>query len=263
MKLDVIYNEDCLDGMRKRLSDKSIDLTVTSPPYDNLRTYGSYIFDFEPIAQELYRVTKDGGVVVWVVGDATANGSEVGTGFKQVLYFKEIGFNLHDTMIYGKNGFRYPEKTRYNQQFEYMFVLSRGGPKVFNPIKYRHTTNYVIKKLITQRRKDGTLQKTRYSSTSIYIPLGNIWFYEVGYMKSTKDRVAYQHPAIFPDKLAEDHILSWSNEGDIILDPMFGSGTTLKMAIKNKRHYIGFEINPEYPKIAKKRLSQVQLELIK
>jgi len=137
MQINKVYNENCLDTM-SRMPDEFIDLTVTSPPYDNLRTYNGYSFDFESIAKELYRVTKEGGVVVWIVGDATINGSESGTSFRQALYFKEIGFNLHDTMIYNKNA-RFPENVRYYQEFEYMFVFSKGKPKAFNALTQRKT----------------------------------------------------------------------------------------------------------------------------
>ncbi|GAH22913.1 unnamed protein product [marine sediment metagenome] len=256
LKLDVIYNEDCIGekGMRI-LPNNSIDLTVTSPPYDNLRTYGGYKFDFEPIAQELYRVTKNGGVVVWVVGDATINGSETGTSFKQALYFKKIGFNLHDTMIF-KKLCPLPSANflRYRQEFEYMFVLTKDKPKVFNAIqekckqvgripysKYRYPNGLT--------KLQNTLEPTKENKIK-----GNVWTYDVGYMKSTKDKIAFKHPATFPEQLAEDHILSWSNENDIVLDPMFGSGTILKMAKKNNRHYIGYEINSKYCPIAKARL---------
>ena len=102
MKLNTIFNEDCLNTMRA-MPDGVIDLVITSPPYDDLRNYKGYSFDFESIAKELFRVVKEGGVVVWVVGDATVDGSETGTSFRQALFFKEVGFNLHDTMIYMKN----------------------------------------------------------------------------------------------------------------------------------------------------------------
>lgn len=262
MKLDVIYNEDCLGGMR-RLPDESIDLTITSPPYDKLRTYGGYIFDFEPIAQELYRVTKDGGVVVWVVGDATINGSETGTSFKQALYFKEIGFNLHDTMIWSKPTFTATGalKKRYAQTFEFMFVLTKGFPVTFNPIKDRkNKSSGTGKKHGSVRQVDGTTKPISSQGKKIaeYGQRFNVWD-----MPTEVSNANRFHPAQFPERLADDHIISWSNENDIILDPMFGSGTTLKMAMRNKRHYIGFEVNYEYCEIAKRRLSQVQLELIK
>ena len=136
IELNKIYNEDCLEGM-KRIPDKSVDLKVTSPPYDNLRNYNGFSWDFEGVANELYRVTKDGGIVVWIVGDGTINGSESGTSFKQALYFKEIGFNLHDTMIWSKGSLAFPDKTRYYQVFEYMFIFSKGKIKTFNPIDDR------------------------------------------------------------------------------------------------------------------------------
>lgn len=244
---NTLHTGDCLDVM-KTLEDNSIDLTVTSPPYDNLRDYNGYSFDFEGIAKELYRVTKDGGVVVWVVGDATIKGSETGTSFKQALYFKEIGFNLHDTMIWEKTSFNYdPRNKRYKQFFEYMFIFSKGKPSVFNPIMDLpvKSAGKMIKSSKTQ--KAGWVRDYGIIKMKDFQARGNVW-------RLSPDR-RNKHPAPFPEKLAEDHILSWSNEGDTVLDPMAGSGTTLKMAKKNNRNYIGIEISPEYIEIINKRLT--------
>jgi len=250
--LNKIINGDCVERL-KDLEDVSIDLTVTSPPYDNLRTYNGYTFDFEGIAKELYRVTKQGGVVVWVVGDATIKGSETGTSFKQALYFKEIGFNLHDTMIYRKINYIPLTHNRYEQEFEYMFILSKGKPKTFNPIKI--PTKLGGKTYNPKRPRDYDNHSIRHNRTETLTYKmekikGNIFDYIVG---AGNDRT--NHSATFPEKLAEDHILSWSNEGDIILDPMAGSGTTLKMAKKNNRNYIGIEISKEYCDIAERRVN--------
>jgi site-specific DNA-methyltransferase (adenine-specific) len=236
---------DCLEVM-KSLPEASIDLTVTSPPYDNLRTYNGYSFDFEGIAKELYRVTKDGGVVVWVVGDATINGSETGTSFKQALYFKEIGFNLHDTMIYQKNNFSNPSSNRYHQIFEFMFVFSKGKPKSFNPIKDRKNvcageSNWGANKA---RQKDGSFKERPKKIVSEYGMRYNIWEFMTSKGFATKDNFAYSHPAIFPEKVAYDHIVSWSNEGDTVLDCFLGSGTTGKMAKQLNRRFVGIEIIP-------------------
>ena len=253
MEINKIYNENCLDTMAK-MPDCFVDLTVTSPPYDNLRDYNGYTFDFEGIAKELYRITKEGGVVVWVVGDATIKGSETGTSFKQALYFKDIGFNLHDTMIYEKNGFRFPFPNRYHQTFEYMFIFSKGSPKTFNGIKDRKNihTNRTGKNM--KRERDGTKTYRESFTPEEYGKRYNVWRYNIWGKKE------HNHPAIFPDKLAEDHILSWSNEGDTILDPMAGSCTTLKMAKLNNRNFIGCEISSEYCDIIKER---VGCEIIK
>jgi site-specific DNA-methyltransferase (adenine-specific) len=259
-ELNKIYHMDCLEGMRLLKSD-SVDLTVTSPPYDNLRNYNGYSFDFEAVAKELYRVTKIGGVVIWVVGDSTVKGSETGTSFKQALYFKEVGFSLHDTMIYQKSGIT-KNHNRYEQDFEYMFVFSRGKPKTFNPIrvptKYpekgtaRSNQVYSETDEVMRAARSGK-QRTPVGADKIK---GNIWYYPVGKNHSTKDEIAFKHPATFPEKLAEDHILSWSGAGDLVLDPFMGSGTTAKMAIKNSRNFIGFEISKEYCEIAKSRLKE-------
>lgn len=261
MEINKIYNESNIETMA-RMPDCFIDLTVTSPPYDGLRNYNGYSFPFEEIAKELYRVTKQGGVVVWVVGDATVDGSETGTSFKQALYFKEIGFNLHDTMIYNRSG-KFPETNRYWQDFEYMFVLSKGKPKTFNPIKYKSVRQEGEKVLARKRTKEGKLiedtchkKQTQFKGEKNG---GNIWYIPAGWMKSSKDEIAYEHPAIFPEKLASDHIISWSNEGDLIYDPFMGSGTTAKMAMLNNRNYIGSEISKEYCEIAEQRIMQTRL----
>jgi len=256
MEINKIYNENCLETMGK-MPDNFIDLTVTSPPYDNLRDYKGYSFPFEEIAKELYRVTKEGGVVVWVVGDATIKGSETGTSFKQALYFKEIGFNLHDTMIYYKDSFQKPSHSRYWSCMEYMFVFSKGKPKAHNLIcdrKNKQSGKKTSGK--TVRNADGTTSKRKDVLINEYGRRTNVWTYKVGYMKSTSDKIAYQHSAIFPEELVKDHIISWSNEGDLVYDPFMGSGTTAKMAILNNRKYIGSEISEDYIKIIKTRIKE-------
>ena len=254
IEFNKIYNEDCLEGM-KRIDDNGIDLTVTSPPYDNLRAYNGFCFDFEGIANGLYRVTKDGGVVVWIVNDATIKGSETGTSFKQALYFMSIGFNLHDTMIYDKDSFQKPSYNRYWSCFEYMFVFSKGKPKSINMINDRLNSQRGKKvSSKTVRNADGTTSKRNAVIIADYGKRKNIWSYSTGYGKGTTDKFAYKHPAMFPEKLARDHILSWSKEGDTVLDPFMGSGTTAKMAMLNNRNYIGYELSAEYCDIANKRL---------
>ncbi len=248
MELNKIYNENCLDTM-KRMEDNFIDLTVTSPPYDNLRTYNGYSFDFESIAKELYRVTKDGGVVVWVVGDATINGSETGTSFKQALYFMECGFNLHDTMIYHRFASN-PPTNRYFQNFEYMFILSKGTPKNINLLKDRKNNNLKAGGDNT-RQKDGTVKKGKKTGMKLneFGIRENIWNYQC---QHTEDKI--NHSAMFPEKLVSDNIYSWSIENDLVYDCFMGSGTTAKMAHIYKRDWIGSEISKEYAELANKRL---------
>lgn len=252
LELNKIYNMDAIKGIKQIDSDK-IDLVVTSPPYDNLRNYKGYTFNFKAIAKELFRVTKNGGVVVWVVGDATINGSETGTSFKQALFFKEIGFNLHDTMIYVKKNYLPITTNRYEPAFEYMFIFTKGKPKTFNPLMKKNKS--VGLKGGSHRHDGENLEKLHTNSGIIneFGRLTNVWEFACGSM-NTKDKIAFKHPATFPEKLAESHILSWSNEGDLVLDPMCGSGTTCKMALLNKRNYIGIEISKEYCEISEKRL---------
>lgn len=248
------YNEDCLETM-SRMPDGVVDLTVTSPPYDNLRAYNGYSFDFESVAKELYRVTKKGGVVVWVVGDQTHKGSESGTSFKQALFFKECGFNLHDTMIYEKNSSSFPAartSKRYTQIFEYMFVFSKGKIKSTLSLiadkenKWAGHTNWGKN---TQYNKEGVLVQTNnIKPVPTHSLRNNIWKYTVGFNDKTK------HPAVFPEQLANDHIVSWSNEGDLVYDPFMGSGTTAKMAILNNRNWLGSETSKEYCDIIEERV---------
>ena len=256
--LNKIINGNCVEVM-KNFDENSIDLTLTSPPYDNLRTYKGFTFPFEDIAKELYRITKVGGVVVWVVNDATIEGSETGTSFKQALKFMEVGFNLHDTMIFQKtNPIPQIYRKRYNGIFEYMFVFSKGTVKTHNPIKIdclhaglelNGTTYKNFSKGEQKREKMAQPVKSQKIK-------GNIWEYVVG--KKAEDQEAKGHPAPFPCALARDHINSWTNEGDIVFDPMNGSGTTCISALKLGRDYIGVDISEEYCEIARNRIQNYE-----
>lgn len=252
--LNKILNGNCVDLMAQ-LPDNSVDLVVTSPPYDNLRTYKGYSFPFDEIVTQLHRVIKDGGVVVWVVSDATINGSETGTSFRQALKFMETGFNLHDTMIFQKaNPVPQIYRKRYTNVFEYMFVFSKGAVKTNNPIK--------IPCLHAGLELKGTTYKNysrgEQSRSKLANPVkdeklkGNIWEYVVG--KKAVDQEAKKHPAPFPYELALDHIISWTNEGDVVLDPMCGSGTTCVAAADFKRNYIGMDISEEYCELSRERI---------
>lgn len=259
-----LYQGDCLEVMDKLIEDGiQVDLTVTSPPYDDLRNYEKTLiwnFDvFKQVANRLYNITKEGGVVVWVVGDKTKNGSESGNSFRQALYFKEIGFNLHDTMIYAKNNVyaHDPRNKRYKQCFEYMFILSKGKPKTYNEIKDR-PNKYKGKTLsgTKGRNKNGEKRKLKNVVINDFQARFNIWEYTTGRSVSS-DKIAFEHPAIFPEKLAEDHIISWSNKGDLVFDPFMGSGTTGKMALLNNRKFIGVEKVEKYVNIAEKRIQNI------
>lgn len=254
MEINKTYNENCLETMAK-MPDNFIDLTVTSPPYDDLRTYNGYSFEFEKIAKELYRVTKNGGVIVWIVGDATKNGSESGTSFRQALFFKEVGFNLHDTMIYQKSTPPLTHK-RYEQNFEYMFVLSKGKPKTFNGLREPREYKKNGTKNQYGKNKNNSIDWGFTTKNETRLKR-NIWKYFAG--GGANDKHASKHPAPFPEQLANDHIISWSNENDLIYDPFMGSGTTAKMALLNNRNYIGSEISEEYCKIVTLRISQLYI----
>lgn len=263
-----IYNESCLATMQ-RMPTNFIDLTVTSPPYDDLRAYNNrirgvksqfngYTFPFEEIAKELFRVTDDGGVLVWIVGDATIEGNETGTSFRQALYLKECGFNLFDTMIYlkpprGAVG----NNNTYWQSFEYMFVFSKDYPKTINLIKDRENKEARNGDNGTKRLQNGELLKLKRGGYGEYGRRTNVWEYNIGKGHSASDEFAHEHPAIFPEKLARDHIRTWSNIGDIVYDPMMGSGTVAKVCVLEDRNYLGSEISKAYCKVAEKRIAKI------
>lgn len=252
--LNRVIHGNCTEIM-PYIPNECVDLTVTSPPYDNLRTYNGYSFDFERIAKELHRVTKPGGVVVWVVGDATINGSETGTSFRQALFFKELGFNLHDTMIWYKESCRFPDTVRYYDAFEYMFIFSKGKPKVINLIADKPNKWAGTKVHGTGRQQDGTTTRKSGHNKRDIKEFGvryNMWTIHNPGKKENP------HPAVFPEKLAEDHILTWSNEDDVVFDPMCGSGTTLKMAYLNNRNFIGIDWSDQYVEISRARVEQAK-----
>lgn len=245
------------------MQNDSIDLTVTSPPYDKLRDYNGYDWDFERVASELYRVTKPGGIVVWVVNDATINGSETLTSAKQKIYFREnCGFNINDTMIFRKTNAMPTDGTyKYAQCFEYMIILSKGTPKTFHPIKdntkskrkYKSNWGRLNDKMISSTGKKRETKETKIKE--------NIFDYAISFGGATSDKVAFSHPAIFPEKLAQDHILSWSNERELVYDPFMGSGTVAKMCILTNRNYVGSEISKEYCEIAEKRIDPYKRQI--
>lgn len=252
----IVLGDNC--EVMRQMPSESIDLVVTSPPYDDLRTYGGHSWDFYGVAWNLKRLLKPGGVIVWVVGDAVVDGQETGTSMRQALHFQKLGLRLHDTMVYEKHSFRFPDESRYYQTWEYMFVLSNGKPKAYNPIGDREVKYAGQKVHGTSIDKSGDRYSVNHVSRTMK-EIGvrhNVWKYANGKGVTTEDSYAFDHPAMFPESLARDHILSWSNEGDIVLDPFSGSGTTAKMAKHNGRRFIGIEINPEYVEIANKRLEQ-------
>lgn len=260
MELEKIYNENCLITMGN-MPDNYIDFIITSPPYDEIRNYNGYQFEFEKIAKELFRVLKVGGIVIWVVADATIDGSETGTSFNQALYFREIGFNLHDTMIFKKaNPIPQIYRKRYNNEFEFMFVFSKGTVKTHNPL--------MIDCLHAGLELNGTtyknFSKNEQTREKMAKPVkdkkikGNIWEYVVG--KKLEDQEAKGHPAPFPCQLVRDHIISWTNQGDVVLDPMSGSGTTARVAAEMGRNYIGIDISHEYCELARKRVKLIEMQ---
>lgn len=246
-----LYLQDCIVWM-KSLGDDSVDMTLTSPPYDDIRNYNGYSFDFESTAKELYRITKPGGVVIWNVADQTINGSETGTSMKQALYFMNCGFRLHDTMIYLKKNPMPSSGKRYHQSWEYIFCFSKGTPNTFNPIEVECKYGN-LKANQKYRGKDGE-RNYKVTKRNAFSKVRNVFEYVIGGGHTTKDKIAFEHPAIMPEKLAEDQIKTWTNEGDLVIDPFAGSGTTAKMAHLHNRIFSGCEISDEYCEIFIKRL---------
>ena len=264
MKPEIICG-NCADVMAGMPADM-IDLTITSPPYDDMRTYNGYKFDYKSIISQLYRITKPGGVCVWVVSDQTKNGNESGTSFRQALTFQAAGWNLYHTMIYqkGRNQIG-AESKAYFKNFEYMFIFSKGKPKTYNALTDVKNTRPGIdrRKGGHIRNADGTMRpRGKVMCIGEHGKRGRIWYYATGRGNSTKDTMAFEHPAIMPEKLAADHITTWSNPGDLILDPMCGSGTVLKMARAMNRHSIGIDMSYEYCQLARRRITEVQEVLV-
>jgi DNA modification methylase len=253
IQINKVYNMDCLEGM-KGIPDGTVDMVLTSPPYDNLRTYKGYSFDYGAVARELYRVVKPGGVVVWVVADATVNGSETGTSWMQALYFKSLGFNIHDTMLYHKINYVPLTHRRYEQCWEYMFCFSKGAPKVFNPIRVAcKTAGGKAGKFYQTADAQETTEAHSTKRTGEDKIAPNIFSYTVGSEKTG-------HPAVYPLALAVDQIQTWTNPGDVVLDPFFGSGTTGVACQQLGRNYIGLEISPEYCELARTRIAAARGE---
>lgn len=260
MEKNQIYLEDNLETLSK-MSDDYYDMVITSPPYDDIRKYNGFSFDIDTLVPELYRTTKKGGVVVWVVNDQVIKGSESGTSFRQALKFMDAGFLLHDTMIYEKNSSSYPasaKSNRYTQIFEYMFVFSKGKPKTSNlicdkPNKWAGHTNWGKN---TKRigENEQLVEVGNIKPVPDFSPRNNIWRYVNGGGFASKDKIAHKHPAIFPEELVKDHLLTWTKEGELVYDPFIGSGTVAKMCILLGRDYIGSEISKEYVDICNERI---------
>jgi site-specific DNA-methyltransferase (adenine-specific) len=258
METGTIFNENCIETMG-RMPDEFLDMTLTSPPYDDLREYNGYHFPIEEIASLLYRTTKVGGVVIWVVGDRTLNGNETLSSFRQALTFQSAGFNVHDTMIYAKNN-PIPSDCgkRYRQCFEYMFCFSKGRPKTFNPIMQPIKQEKAFKSFRITKVGRNDLAHDHVAPKERKV--NNIFFYNVG-TSSSKDKIAFEHPAIFPEQLAIDQISTWTDEGDLVYDCFMGSGTTAKAAHLLQRNWIGSEISAEYVSIANSRLKDVRRDI--
>jgi len=248
-----VIQQDCLEWMKEQ-SDASIDMVLTSPPYDNLRKYNGFDFDLPNMLPQIKRILKPGGVIIWNVADATIKGSETGTSMRQALAFIDAGFCLNDTMIYVKRNPMPTSKSspRYHQAWEYIYCFSLGKPKTFNPIM--RETKYTGQANMKYRGEEGNIEYTK-TKRNTHTRINNVFQYTIGGGHTTQDKCAYGHPALMPEKLAEDQIISWSNAGDTVYDPFCGAGTTVKMAQLLNRVGIGTELNPDYVEIANKRIA--------
>lgn len=263
--IDEIHLGGCVDAMR-RLPDECIDMTLTSPPYDRVRAYGGDLLDFDTfqaVARELHRITRPGGVVVWVVADGIDDHTESCTSARQRLYFREVGFKVYNTLVMARTGSRWPSRIRYGDSLEYAFVLSKGKPKSVHLLRDKPNRQAGLvyndsPRPLAQRERPLPTVKGR--PISAFGVRSAVWTYSTGGQTTTRDRYAYDHPALMPERMAEDHILSWSRLGDVVFDPMAGAGTTCKMALLNHRRFLGFEINPHYHDIAVRRLRDAHAE---
>jgi site-specific DNA-methyltransferase (adenine-specific) len=258
-----IFNLDAIVGM-KMLPDDCIPLSVTSPPYDQLRTFGGVIWDdttFERIADELWRITAPGGVLVWIVADTIVRGSETCTSARQKLYFRDLGFRVHHTMIMDRAGSRFPSKVRYGTSPEYAFILSKGMPRAINLLRDRENNRVGKTQSFSRREPDGRIRPVGESKPVAEFGYRRaIWQFSTGWKQSTKNAYAFDHPALMHEGMAKDHILSWSRPGDLVFDPMMGSATTCKMALLTNRRYLGFEIHEPYYRLARRRMQEAHAE---
>ncbi|MBC6428738.1 MAG: site-specific DNA-methyltransferase [Cellvibrionales bacterium] len=257
MNLNQFYIGDAVEFMRTKIPENCVDLTVTSPPYETLRDYEGYEFNAATMLQGLFRVTRPGGVLVWVVGDKIKGGRSL-VSFEQALLAREQGFVIHDVMIYQKKNTPFMRSNAYTNCYEFMFVFSKGKPKTFNPLK-EPTKRNGMEMGVSNKGPDAVNRKVPVELKKEKTR-NNIWPYAVGLGGSTNDKIAFQHPAVFPEKLASDHILSWSNPGDLVFDPMCGSGTTCKMASILGRQWLGVDMSAAYIDIARERVRQLGLQ---
>ncbi len=258
MKYNRIECCDCVDGVRS-LAAGSVPLTVTSPPYDRIRKFAP--FDFEALAHELFKVTCDGGVLVWVVGDQIVDGSETGTSFRQALFFKEVGFRLHHTMAFASSGTYLVTRTRYGSALQYMFVFSKGRPRTIRLIRDKPNKYAGQQQNVPHGRDDRNRNRYRSQPVKKFGLRPAFWVIATGKSVTTKDDYAYEHDAVMPESIARDHILTWSKPGELVLDVFVGSGTTAKMAALHGRKYLGFDIEKKWCDLAERRVREAVLGL--
>lgn len=260
-QMNRIHLDDCVGGMRG-LPDGCIPLTVTSPPYDNLRQYGNHPFDFEAVARELWRVTAPGGVVVWVVQDEIVDGSETGTTCRQQLFFQTLGFRVHNRIVMVNPGSRWPGKIRYGVALELAIVLSKGAPRTVRLLRDSPNKHAGRLKTFVRRNWKGDTEQTGPKAYPVgtWGVRGNVWVYSRGFNQSSKDKRDFDHPALMPEEMAEDLIVSFSKPGELVFDPFTGAGTTAKMAFLNNRRYLGYEVHEPYYRRALERLTDARAE---
>lgn len=238
------------------IRESSVDLTVFSPPYDGLRDYkGKPSFDMAVLGREILRVTKEGGVCCMVIQDATKNGAKSLTSFRTACLFADLGWRLFECCIYSRAGVPGAWWTkRFRVDHEYIFIFTRGDglPRRFDKTSLMVESKYAgITAGGTKRTTKGDFVAIKKTVISPLKCRGTIWHYAAS--NTERNKTKSEHPATYPDSLARDIISCFSKEGDLVLDPMMGSGTTGIASVNMGRRFLGIEISVQYMEIAKRR----------
>lgn len=239
------------------LASDSVDLVLFSPPYDGVRDYrGNWTLDLPALGSELLRVVKDGGFAVMVIADGTKNQRKSMTTFRTAVAWEDAGWSLFESVIYsrdGRPGAWWATRFRVDHEHILMFYKGKRPRPVTHHDGLRVPSKHAGKKWTgTQRLTDGTLVKTS-ATVAADKCRGTIWHYATS--NSEGNRTKAKHPATFPDALARDVILALSAPGDVVYDPMMGSGTSVVIAAQEGRRWLGNDFFAEYVEIAQQRLA--------
>ncbi len=262
LPLNKIICGDCVEVL-KSIPDNSIDLVVTSPPYDGIRKYNGFSFNLHSTGKELFRVLKDGGIIAMVIQDQTKNFGKSLTSFKTIIdWCENVGFKLFETIIYKKHGAEGAWWTkRFRVDHEYIPIFLKGErPAYFNkePLKIPSKHGGKTMTGCATRLTNGKTLKSKRVFINPMKCRGTLWDYTTC---GDGTRLKHQHPATFPDKIPVDFIRCFCPKNGIVLDPFIGSGTTALAAIQLNRNYIGIDISKEYCELAKKRIRE-EIELL-